>query len=80
VPRKISFALAGDQIDLTRYLEPEDVVSDPFIFPTKALKALPARGTLTFATARLADASMKNVRIRLVLDESGVRSEAPTKQ
>jgi AsmA protein len=80
VPRKISFALAGDQIDLTRYLEPEDVVSDPFVFPTKALKALPARGTLTFATAKLADASMKNVRIRLVLDESGVRSEAPTKQ
>jgi AsmA protein len=76
-PRTIEFRLQGDAIDLTRYLEPEDAVSEPFVFPTAALRALPARGVLEFAEARLADAEMKRVRIRLLLDETGLRSQAP---
>ncbi len=74
-PRQIDFTLAGDRIDLDRYLEPEDAVSEPFIFPTATLKALPARGVLEFAQATLAGAELERVRIRLILDAAGVRSE-----
>jgi AsmA protein len=74
-PRQIDFTLAGDRIDLDRYLEPEDAVSEPFIFPTATLKALPARGVLEFATATLAGAELEKVRVRLILDEAGARSD-----
>ncbi len=76
-PRLIEFALAGDRIDLTRYLEPEDAVTEPFVLPTAALRAIQARGTLSLAEATLAETKMKRVRIQLLLDERGLRSVPP---
>jgi AsmA protein len=76
-PRLIEFTLDGDRIDLARYLEPEDAVSEPFVFPTAALRALRARGTLRLAEATLADTKLKGVRIGLVMDERGARADAP---
>ncbi len=72
-----SFSLAGDQIDLDRYLALEETDSEPFELPVTALKALRARGVVSFARANLSTAQMKDVRITLELQDgrlSGVQS------
>jgi AsmA protein len=71
------FALQGDRMDIGRYLEPDDADTPPFKFPTAALQALQARGTIDLATATLGEAKMKGVTLRLVLDESGLRNQPP---
>lgn len=68
------FALQGDHMDIGRYLEPDDADTPPFKFPTAALQALQARGTVDLATATLGTAKMKGVTLRLVLDEAGLRN------
>jgi AsmA protein len=68
------FELAGDAIDISRYIPPPDPTSEPFVLPTAALKALKFRGTLRLEQATLADLSMKGVVLRLLLDEQGLRS------
>lgn len=73
----IRFALLGDAIDLARYLEPEGFEGEPFVLPTEALARLRASGEVTFAAASLADARLKGVRLRLVLDEGGLRAMPP---
>jgi hypothetical protein len=50
-------------MDLGRYLKPEDVASEPFVFPIAALKALRAEGTLDIDEATLEGVKMRGVRL-----------------
>lgn len=59
----IHFALRGDTLDIGRYLKPEDAPSEPFVFPTAALKALQVEGTLDIDDATLDGVRMKGVRL-----------------
>ena len=62
-----SFYLKGDRIVLGRYTDIEDTGPEPFELPTAALQALRVQGVLSFDEAQLADARMKNVRLRVEL-------------
>ena len=70
------FSLSGSTIDLARYIPPTDPNSEPFVLPTAALKALRFRGEVRLAHATLDDIDMKDVTLRLLLDEQGLRSVA----
>lgn len=70
------FFLAGTDIDIARYIPPTDPDSEPFVLPTAALKALRFRGEVRLAKATLDDIEMKDVTLRLLLDEAGLRSVA----
>jgi AsmA protein len=74
------FALAGTSMDLDRYLEPPGTVSEPFVFPTEALAALRARGTLTLQSAVFDGMDLRSVTLRLLLDEQGLHGTAPEAQ
>jgi hypothetical protein len=60
----LNFQLNGDRIALDRYVRLEDTNSEPFEL-TAALKALRVAGVLSFSEALIADAKVKNARIRL---------------
>jgi AsmA protein len=60
-----TIALHGDKIGLSRYVSIEDTGKKPFELPVAMLKALKVQGEVTFEQAWLADAQMKNVRMRL---------------
>jgi hypothetical protein len=64
-----SFDLRGDRIALDRYTDLEMTDSEPFELPTAALRALRARGVISFDEAQLAGARMKEVRLRLELKD-----------
>lgn len=68
-----TFALQGDKIGLSRYVALEDTSKEPFELPVAELRALNMQGELTFEQAWLADAQMKNVRLRLELADGAVR-------
>jgi AsmA protein len=68
-----TFALHGDKIGLSRYVAIEDTSKKPFELPVAALRALKLQGELTFDQAWLADAQMKNVRLRLELADGAVK-------
>ncbi|MEP7244110.1 MAG: AsmA family protein [Gammaproteobacteria bacterium] len=70
-----TFALHGDKIGLSRYAAIEDKSQEPFELPVAALRALKMQGELTFEQAWLADAQMKNVRLRVEMAD-GVVSQA----
>jgi AsmA protein len=70
------FFLAGSSIDFARYIPPTDPASEPFVLPTAALKALRFRGEVRLEHATLDDIDMKQVTLRLLLDEQGLRSVA----
>jgi AsmA protein len=70
------FSLRGDALDLARYIPPTDPASEPFVLPTAALRALKFRGELELEQATLDDVVMKGVKLRLLLDEQGLRSQA----
>jgi AsmA protein len=70
------FFLAGTNIDIARYIPPTDPNSEPFILPTAALRALRFRGEVKLANATLDDIEMKDVTLRLLLDEQGLRTVA----
>lgn len=72
-----TFDLHGDRIDLGRYLVTEDNSPEPFELPVKALKSLRAQGTLWFDRARLADAELKNARLRVLMAEGRVQTDSP---
>lgn len=72
----LDVTLAGDRIDLGRYLEPDDAQTRPFRFPTQALRALEARALVTLERATLADAELEGVTLRLVHDAAGLRRDA----
>lgn len=62
-PLALRFDLAADQADLDRYLEPDDVKSEPFELPLAKLKSLDVKGVLRIRSAKVAGAAAKEVRI-----------------
>jgi AsmA protein len=70
------FSLSGNSLDIARYIPPSDPTSEPFVMPTAALKALRFRGEIRLAQATLDDIEMKDVVLRLLLDDQGLRSVA----
>jgi hypothetical protein len=58
-------------MDLDRYREPEDAVSEAFVFPGAQLAKLQARGTLALERARFEGVDLEGVSLRLLLDEGG---------
>jgi AsmA protein len=71
------FTLAGDVLDVARYIPPPDPASEPFTLPTALLKSLRFRGRIDLERATYEDTVMKGVTLRLLLDEQGLRGEAP---
>lgn len=71
-----TFSLHGDKIGLSRYVELEDTSKEPFELPVGPLRALNMQGELTFEQAWLADAQMKNVRLRVEMADGAVRQTA----
>lgn len=67
-----TFALHGDKIGLSRYVALEDTSKEPFELPVAELRALNMQGELTFEQAWLADAQMKNVRLRVEMADGAV--------
>jgi AsmA protein len=70
------FSLSGSSIDIARYIPPTDPASEPFVLPTATLKALRFRGVIHLEHATLDDIDMKDVTLRLLLDDQGLRSVA----
>lgn len=68
-----TFTLHGDKIGLSRYVAIEETSKEPFELPLATLRALKVQGELTFDQAWLADAQMKNVRLRLELADGTVK-------
>jgi AsmA protein len=68
-----TFTLHGDKIGLSRYVAIEETNDEPFELPVAKLRALKVQGELTFDQAWLADAQMKNVRMRLELADGAVK-------
>jgi AsmA protein len=69
-----NFALHGDKIQLARYMPLEPKSKEPFELPTRALKALQARGELTFEQASMGDTVMRGVRMRFEMADGKVRT------
>ena len=74
-PPLAEFTLAGNTMNVDRYLEPDDVESEPFRFPGEALGALRARGTLALENATFDDLAFEGLVVRLLLDEQGLRGD-----
>jgi AsmA protein len=68
-----TFTLHGDKIGLSRYVAIEQTSKEPFELPLAELRALKMQGELTFDQAWLADAQMKNVRLRFELADGAVK-------
>jgi AsmA protein len=68
-----TFTLHGDKIGLSRYVAIEETSKEPFELPLATLRALKVQGELTFDQAWLADAQMKNVRLRVELADGTVK-------
>ncbi len=62
-PLSLRFDLTADRVDLDRYLEPDDVQSEPFELPLAQLKSLDARGVLRIQQATVAGAAARTVTI-----------------
>lgn len=62
-PLSIRFQLAADQLDVDRYLPPEDEPGAPLSLPLAELKALDAKGVLTIRRATGAGATAREMRI-----------------
>jgi AsmA protein len=71
-----TFSLHGDKIGLSRYVAIEDTSEEPFELPVRELRALNMQGELTFEQAWLADAQMKNVRLKVEMADGAVRQTA----
>jgi AsmA protein len=75
-----SLELAGDRLDIARYVPPADPASEPFKLPTAMLKALELRATIELGEASYDDTKMKGVTLRLLLDEDGLRQPSAEKK
>jgi hypothetical protein len=71
-----TFSLHGDKIGLSRYVAIEETSKEPFELPVGPLRALNMQGELTFEQAWLADAQMRNVRLRVEMADGAVRQTA----
>jgi hypothetical protein len=74
-PPLAEFTLAGNRMDVDRYLEPDEVASEPFRFPGKALGELRARGTLALENATFDGLAFEGLVVRLQVDEGGLRGD-----
>lgn len=66
--------LHADQVDFGQYVDADGRGDEPIERLVEALERLPVQGEITIARARLADANMKNVRLRM---QSGEAPEEP---
>jgi AsmA protein len=71
-----TFALHGDKIQLGRYMPLEPKSKEPFELPVRALRALQARGEITFDQASMGETVMRGVRMRFELEDGKVRTAA----
>jgi AsmA protein len=62
-PPALRFDLSADQVDMDRYMKPEDAPSEPFELPLGELKSLDAKGVLRIQQASFAGAAAKAVII-----------------
>jgi uncharacterized protein involved in outer membrane biogenesis len=62
-PVSVRFDLVADQVDMDRYLTPEDEPGTPLQLPLAQLHALDAKGVLRIQRALLAGAAARQVRI-----------------
>jgi AsmA protein len=62
-PLSLRFDLSADQVDMDRYLPPEDEPGTPLQLPLAQLKALDAQGVLRIRRAQLAGAAAREMRI-----------------
>jgi AsmA protein len=74
-PPLAEFTLEGNAMNVDRYLEPDEIESEPFRFPGEALGALRARGTLTLENATFDGLAFEGLVVRLLLDEQGLRGD-----
>lgn len=74
-PATAEVTLAGDSLDVDRYLEPEGTPGEPFRFPGAALRDLRARGTVRLERARFDDATFEGVTVRVLVDEQGLHGD-----
>lgn len=66
--------LHADQVDFGQYVDADGRGDEPIERLVEVLERLPVQGEITIARARLADANMKNVRLRM---QSGEAPEEP---
>jgi hypothetical protein len=59
-----TFTFHGDKIQLARYMPLEPKSKEPFELPVRALRALQAKGEITFEQASLGETQMRGVRMR----------------
>ena len=59
-----TFALHGDKIQLARYMPLEPKSKEPFELPVRTLRALQAKGEITFEQASMGETQMRGVRMR----------------
>jgi AsmA protein len=69
-----TFAFHGDKIALARYVPLEEKSKQPFELPVRALKALQAKGELTFEQATMGETQLHGVRMRFELADGKVRT------
>jgi hypothetical protein len=69
-----TFALHGDKISLDHYLPLREKNKQPFELPGRELKALQAKGELTFEQASMGETQMHGVRMRFELADGKVRT------
>ncbi|MEJ0037473.1 MAG: AsmA family protein [Gammaproteobacteria bacterium] len=69
-----TFTLHGDKIKLDRYMPLEEKSKQPFELPVRALRALQARGELTFEQASMGETQMHGVRMRFELADGKLRT------
>lgn len=62
----VHFALAGERLDLDRYLRPKDQPGEPFELPVAMLRALRIEGVLELKEARLAGSTLRGVRLKVI--------------
>ncbi len=67
------FTLAGERLDLDRYLRPKDQPGEPFELPVATLRALRVDGVLQLKQARLAGNTLRGVRLTLIDHVGGKR-------
>jgi AsmA protein len=67
------FTLAGERLDLDRYLRPKDQPGEPFELPVAMLRALRIEGELRLEQALLAGTTLRGVRLQAVDHVGGQR-------
>jgi AsmA protein len=62
-PFALRFDLVADRVNMDRYMEPDDVKSEPFALPLAQLKSLNAKGALRLQSATFAGVTARDLRV-----------------